>query len=263
MVASLASAQTSGPVQYVYDELGRLIAVIDANGNAAVYNYDAVGNILSIARYNPTQIAIFSFTPGQGPVGASVTISGIGFSTTPSQNTVTFNGTAATVASATANQLVVNVPVGATSGAISVTAPGGSATSSSSFVVTSTAGAPTITGFTPSVGRAGDPVTINGTNFDPVPANNLTPVVEFFTDRFARRYRTAAESIVRTEAWYGYGPSRLSGDARIAPESRAAAIDRYYRERGEVRPVQGPLQPVDTIEHEADLVWMLIYIKDR
>src|SRR5262245_13863354 len=99
MVAFLASAQTSGPVQYVYDELGRLIAVIDANGNAAVYNYDAVGNILSIARYTSSQVAIFAFTPRQGPVGTTVTIRGTGFSATPSQNTVSFNGVAANVAS--------------------------------------------------------------------------------------------------------------------------------------------------------------------
>jgi YD repeat-containing protein len=40
---SVAPAQT-GPVQYGYDELGRLIIVVDGQGNAAVYHYDAVGN---------------------------------------------------------------------------------------------------------------------------------------------------------------------------------------------------------------------------
>ena len=41
------SAQT---VRYVYDAAGRLVAVIDQNGDAAIYTYDAVGNVLSIAR---------------------------------------------------------------------------------------------------------------------------------------------------------------------------------------------------------------------
>ena len=35
-------------VRYVYDDLGRLIAVIDQQGRMAIYEYDAVGNILAI-----------------------------------------------------------------------------------------------------------------------------------------------------------------------------------------------------------------------
>ncbi len=31
------------PINYVYDDLGRLVAVIDKDGNAATYAYDAVG----------------------------------------------------------------------------------------------------------------------------------------------------------------------------------------------------------------------------
>lgn len=36
--------------QYIYDDLGRLSQVIDGSGNVATYNYDAVGNLLSITR---------------------------------------------------------------------------------------------------------------------------------------------------------------------------------------------------------------------
>jgi len=35
---------------YTYNDLGRLHQVIDQNGNVATYNYDAVGNIISIER---------------------------------------------------------------------------------------------------------------------------------------------------------------------------------------------------------------------
>jgi YD repeat-containing protein len=171
--ASLAAAlQTNGPVQYAYDELGRLVAVFDANGNAAVYGYDAVGNILSIARYTSTQVTVLSFTPAHGNVGSSVTIYGTGFSATPSQNTVQFNGVAAIVASSTANQLVVTVPTGATTGPLTVTTPAGTAASSSSFTVSS-GGPPTITGFTPAIATPGTAVTITGTNFDASPRNDL------------------------------------------------------------------------------------------
>ena len=41
---------TAQGVTYLYDDLGRLKRVIDEHGDVATYNYDAVGNILSIER---------------------------------------------------------------------------------------------------------------------------------------------------------------------------------------------------------------------
>ena len=110
-------------VQYVYDALGRLTQVIDTSGNTATYNYDAVGNLLSIttSTTSPSSLAIFSFSPSQGGVGQTVTIQGQNFSATPSSNTVKFNGTTATVTAATTSQLTTTVPSGATTGPISVT----------------------------------------------------------------------------------------------------------------------------------------------
>ncbi|HHY6931724.1 TPA: IPT/TIG domain-containing protein [Burkholderia ambifaria] len=146
-----------------YDELGRLVGVVDDGGNTAAYNYDALGNIVSIGRGN-SAVSIVSFSPGSGPVGANVTIAGAGFSATASQNTVAFNGTAATIVSATTNQLVVTVPAGATTGPISVASPAGSATSTSTFSIIS-GQAPTITSFSPTIGVIGTTVSIAGTNF--------------------------------------------------------------------------------------------------
>jgi YD repeat-containing protein len=164
----------AGAPSYVYDDAGRLIAVSDPTSDTAVYNYDAMGNLLSITRQNSSVLSILNFTPKSGPIGTAVTIYGTGFSATPSQNTVTFNGTAATIVSATATQIVTTVPGGAATGPITVTTPTGSATSTTSFSVTnaSAPGVPTITSFTPTSGPVGTAVTINGTNFDPTPANN-------------------------------------------------------------------------------------------
>jgi YD repeat-containing protein len=162
----------NGPVNYVYDDLGRLAAVVDVNGNAAEYSYDAVGNILGISRFTATQVSVINFSPESGPIGTAVTINGTGFSTTASQNTVKFNGTTATVSSATTNQLQVSVPASATTGPISVTSPNGSATSTASFSVTSNTGVPTITSFSPASGVAGTVVNLVGTNFDPTLAND-------------------------------------------------------------------------------------------
>ena len=94
-LASALRAQSS-PVQYFYDDLGRLVKVVDQNGNFAAYNYDAVGNLLSITRSAlPANggLAILGFTPQRGPAGTTVTIQGQGFSATPSADAVQFNGT--------------------------------------------------------------------------------------------------------------------------------------------------------------------------
>lgn len=158
------SAQ-SQPIRYIYDELGRLVAVIDQTGAAAIYQYDAVGNLLSITRQNAGVVSILEFSPDSGPVGQTVTLYGTGFSATPSQNAVTFNGVSATVTSATSTQIVTSLPATATTGTIAVTTPSGSATSSTSFTVVASS-TPTLSGFSPTSGVAGTSVTVSGTNFD-------------------------------------------------------------------------------------------------
>ncbi len=167
---SLASQSN---ITYQYDDAGRLIGVVDSQNGAAKYAYDAVGNILSITRVTQGQVGITGFTPSSGAVGTAVTISGTGFSPTVGQNTVTFNGVAATVTSATTNQLVATVPTGASTGAIAVTAPGGSDTSASSFTVTSGSDTPSITRASPPIlGNPGTPVAVTGSGFGATPSDN-------------------------------------------------------------------------------------------
>jgi YD repeat-containing protein len=132
---TIYGAPVAGAVSYTYDRLGRLSAVIANDGNAAIYTYDAVGNLLSIRRQGPGAVSITDFSPGSGTVGSQVTIYGVGFSSTPGNNTVTFNGTPATVTAATATQINTTVPVGATTGMITVTTSGGSGTSTMPFTV--------------------------------------------------------------------------------------------------------------------------------
>jgi YD repeat-containing protein len=157
-------------ITYVYDDLGRLVGVVDPTGEAAAYSYDAGGNVLSISRHAPSNVSIINFTPNSGPPGATVTISGTGFGAAASQNTVTFNGAAAAVAWASPMQLVVTVPAAATTGPIRVTAPAGSANTAQPFTVTASAGPPAIAGFTPNIGPPGTAVTVTGSNFESNPA---------------------------------------------------------------------------------------------
>jgi YD repeat-containing protein len=132
-----ASQPSADQAQYFYDELGRLVGVVDGQNNAAVYNYDAVGNLLSIQRFNTSGagVGIFLVTPGSSLVNKPVEIRGFGFTSPPSSNQVAFNGTTASVVSGTDSALIVTVPAAATTGTITVTNSNGNATSPSIFTV--------------------------------------------------------------------------------------------------------------------------------
>lgn len=79
--------------------------------------------------------SITNFTPPSGKVGTSVTINGKNFGNTKTNNTVKFGNVVAEITTVSTTKLVVTVPVGATTGKISVTANGDTATSSSTFTV--------------------------------------------------------------------------------------------------------------------------------
>jgi YD repeat-containing protein len=134
--AAWAAAQPAA-IHYVYDALNRLTAVVDQQGGAATYTYDAVGNILKVDRVDPPAgaVAISLFTPRVGATGSVVQIFGRGFGVVTGDNVVAFNGVAATVRLAAANRLVATVPSAATTGRISITTPRGSATSAVDFRV--------------------------------------------------------------------------------------------------------------------------------
>jgi len=80
---------------------------------------------------SPTAVAITSFTP-INVAGAPVIITGTNFDATA---VVKFNGVAATVTSATATQIVTNVPATATTGPITVTVGNQTGTSATNFTV--------------------------------------------------------------------------------------------------------------------------------
>ncbi|MDI3465367.1 MAG: putative internalin [Nitrospira sp.] len=160
----------SADISYVYDDAGRLRAVIDPATNTAIYAYDAVGNLTGITQQASSTLALFQFMPSASPIGSTVTLYGTGFSATPASNTVKFNGTTATVLTASTTVLTATVPSGATTGSISVTVGANTATSAASFTVGS--GAPTLASFGPAVGNYGATVTLTGTNYDTTPINN-------------------------------------------------------------------------------------------
>lgn len=144
--ACLVLAAHAGTVQYIYDGLGRLVGVIDENGQTTTYSYDAAGNVLSVSGTAAGQVSIVAFSPSHGVAGNSVTIQGSRFAPSPDQNTITFNGTPAIVSAATATTIVATVPMGATTGPIAISNVNGSGISSTAFTVETP---PMITGVTP------------------------------------------------------------------------------------------------------------------
>ncbi len=165
---------TGNNLEYIYDDSGRLVAVKEQGILTKLYEYDLTGNLLSISSPPATAPAIIGFSPRSGLPGTTVIIRGINFGGAAGQNTVSFNGVAATVLLYSPTELVVTVPASATTGPISVTSPGGSVTSNSAFVVGTdqTNQPPSVTGFSPTVGHSGDIVTIYGANFESDPVDN-------------------------------------------------------------------------------------------
>ncbi len=81
---------------------------------------------------NPPPPGITSFNPGSGSVNTNVVITGTNFNAT---SIVKFNGSNAVFTVDSDTQITAIVPTNATTGTITVTTPGGTATSSASFIV--------------------------------------------------------------------------------------------------------------------------------
>lgn len=159
--ALLQSVATAATTQYVYDEMGRLVQATRSDGPVIQYVYDANGNLVAVNRHNGTTLAISTFAPTITQATAVVTISGTGFSPVPGNNTVTVGGAPAPVASASATQLIISVPMAAQSGAIAVTVGAQTALSSQHITIRR----PSISDFTPKVINPGGSVSVTGNYF--------------------------------------------------------------------------------------------------
>ena len=169
VVLACASLLAQQPMtfHYGYDDIGQLTRVVDSTGVMIEYVYDEVGNMLEIKRSNvvPGALSIHSIHPqAAGPL-THLRIEGQGFSSTPGNNTVRFGAVQATVISATSTTLIVEVPLNAAAGPVSVAVGSGTSTSASSF---SPIPAPAITSLSPGSAAQGSAISaleVTGINF--------------------------------------------------------------------------------------------------
>jgi len=124
-------------LSFVVDSASHITATAGSGASGAITVTTPSGNCSSTASftyYYPPSIT--SFAPLTGPIGATITINGSHFSTTPASNVVYFGAIGATVISATASALKVTVPAGATYGFITVQARNLAGVSRLPFTVT-------------------------------------------------------------------------------------------------------------------------------
>jgi len=132
--AYLGAEDTTAP----YSVSWNTTAASDGPHTLTAVARDAAGLLTASAPVTVTVLnttappTVTSFTPTSGPVSTSVAISGANFA---GATAVLFNGTSASFTVGSATTITATVPAGATSGPISVTTPGGTASSASSFTV--------------------------------------------------------------------------------------------------------------------------------
>jgi gliding motility-associated-like protein len=112
--------------------IGTHTIYVRAKDSGGEWTQVMTGSFLVTAALPPT---ITSFTPSSGLIGTTVTITGTNFDPVPANNTVQFNGALATATASTSTSITTTVPAGATTGPITVTVLGNTATSASNFIV--------------------------------------------------------------------------------------------------------------------------------
>jgi len=110
-----------------------LIATVPAGATSGLIAVTTPGGNLKSNRRFLVVPSLTSFDPTSGPVGTPVTLTGASFT---GARSVKFGGVSATFTVDSDVQISTTVPVGAVTGRITVTTPGGTAASATSFTVT-------------------------------------------------------------------------------------------------------------------------------
>lgn len=132
--------------------------------SVTVTNSSGTSNAVNLTVNSPVgSPTIAGFNPPSGPAGTNIIITGTNFVNVQS---ITFNGQPATIPpSYTSTSITVKVPFNATTGAISITTPSGTALSATAFLVVASSGPPQIASINPTSGAVNTRITLTGNNF--------------------------------------------------------------------------------------------------
>ncbi len=186
-------------------------AATAAGANVAVTVSNPAGSATnSTLTVLPDPPTITLVSPATGIVNASVIITG----TNLTGATVAFNGVAATVlAGSTNTRINTRVPVGATTGNITVTTVSGVA--SAPFTVIP---GPTLTSFAPTSARRGTTITLNGANF------TATTTVTFTTANGAT-VSAPLTSVAATQITVVVPATAVQGPVRVANTAGSSSLE--------------------------------------
>jgi YD repeat-containing protein len=133
LMTAAPAAQQGGTTRYVYDDNGRLRAVVSPAGETAIYEYDLAGNFTAIRQLAADALELLDFFPKQGVSGDVVSFIGIGFGA--GVNSVSFNGATAQVIEITNTMVTARVPPTATTGMVTINTVRGVVTTAVPFTV--------------------------------------------------------------------------------------------------------------------------------
>jgi hypothetical protein len=164
---NVAAVQVNGTNVFFFfvQSDNRITATVQANvttGPLTVVGIGTGSNTTSELFYVPPVVS--GFTPESGRAGETLTINGVNFIDTTQ---VRIGSVPMPVFNVNGNtQIVATIPPGAISGKVVVVTPGGQYQTTTEFSLL-----PSISGFSPSTGVAGTPVTISGANLDAAPVS--------------------------------------------------------------------------------------------
>ncbi|MEO7299473.1 MAG: IPT/TIG domain-containing protein [Verrucomicrobiota bacterium] len=161
----------NGTTNVYFNGASAIFSGVTSNQLTAVVPVAATSGPIKVATTNGIFIStsnfflppgIITLSPTTGAPGTNVTITGINFT---NATVVSFNAVSATFSVVNNTSIIATVPVGATSGSVSVSAPAGTANSTNIFYLR-----PIVSGFSPGGGVAGSTITITGSSFTNVTA---------------------------------------------------------------------------------------------
>ena len=212
-----------GDIFYIYDDLGRLIVVMDSNGTGARYTYDPVGNILSITRFTlpgaPSAEqgppVLTSVVPAQGDEGSTLSLRIAGQSLLSTQIVTSDNPgvsiQAASVTSVAPDRLTVVVAIAALAPVLPGTLTVRTAFGSASIGFTVSQPPVVLTRLAPETVTQGGLITIEGSGL----ISTAGPTSVTFADATNGRVEISGFPGTPTELRFAIPFTAVSGDVEV------------------------------------------------